>query len=195
MARPQKLKPDEVLDRASEIFWKQGADAVSTRDLEAALGLRAPAIYRRFENKGALLAASIDHYVGKVVEPRVARLLDAAEDPLAALRRFFDAMLEPHGSEPELRGCLLTNTAGLKDAEPAREALDRGFGVIQAGFARQITRAKDMGRLAPETDADALARALFISLQGLLVLARGGATDLHAGVDATFELLPIVKSG
>lgn len=58
MARPAKFEDLEVLDRASDLFWRDGCDAVTIRDLEAALDLRAPSIYRRFTTKDGLVPAS-----------------------------------------------------------------------------------------------------------------------------------------
>lgn len=191
MARPEKMTTQDVLHRATELFWKKGSDAVSTRDLETALGLRAPAIYRRFESKGILLARCIDHYVDEVVEPRVVRALDEAPDPLVGLKRFFLEMLRPHGCEPRLRGCLLTNTvAHRKPRGPELDAaLTRGFDVIRQAIQRQIQRAIDQGQINKTSDPIALTKALFMSLQGLLVLSRAGETNLDTGIEATFQLL------
>jgi len=191
MARPQKLKPEEILDRATDLFWKKGADAVSTRDLESALDLKAPAIYRRFESKNLFLARSIDHYVKIIVRPRIVKILESSADPLDGLREFFFSMLEEHGEEPRLRGCLLTNTAAHQEtgAPEVHAALHRGLGVIHGAFLKQIERAQVVGRISSQADAHALTQALFLSLQGLLTLARTGATGLEVGIETTFQLL------
>ncbi|MEM8813169.1 MAG: TetR/AcrR family transcriptional regulator [Pseudomonadota bacterium] len=191
MARPQKLKSDEVLDRASDLFWRLGCDGVSTRDLETALDLRAPAIYRRFSSKNELLARCIDHYVERIVATRIERVLENSADPILALHQFFVAMLEPHGDEPSLRGCLLTNTAAHREtqADEVRDALERGLALIEFAFESQIHRAVETGQLSRDTDAAALAKALFMSLQGLLTLVRAGTPDLKTGIDATFSML------
>jgi hypothetical protein len=44
-------------------------------------------------------------------------------------------------------------------------------------------------QLGVDTDANAVAKALLMSFQGLLVLARSGASDLEASTDATFQAL------
>lgn len=191
MARPQKHASDDVLARATDLFWQRGCDAVSTRDLEAALDLRAPAIYRRYKSKSDLLARSIDHYVDAVVKRRIARVLDAAPSPLDGLHAFFVAMLARHGGEQELRGCLLTNTSVHRDAQDpkVRAALERGLAVIRTAFLTQVRRAIAQGDLDPATDASDLASALFLSLQGLLTLSRMNARDLDRGIAGTFALL------
>lgn len=191
LARPQKLNTADLIVRATDLFWKYGSHSVTTRDLERALGLRAPAIYRRYAGKSDLLADCIQDYVGRIVKTRIKLVLDAADSPLEGLHAFFLAMLEPHGPEQRLRGCLLTNTAGHipKHDETVRKAVDRGFQMTRDAFERQVRRAVAQGELPQTTDASALGTALFISLQGLLSLARAGTTDLEKGIDATFALL------
>ncbi len=183
------------MDRAIEVFWKNGVDAVSIRDLEVALELRAPSIYRRFHSKEQLLVRCLDRYVESEVGGRIARLLDDADDPLDGLRRFFTSVLRRHPGERQLRGCLLTTTSGHDEAatEAVRSAVDRGFASIERAFRRQIERAVAVGQLDADADPDAAAKALLMSFQGLLVLARSGAGGLRDGIDATFRNLALVE--
>lgn len=191
MVRPRKFDDAEVLDRATDLFWKHGSDAVSIRDLETALELKAPSIYRRFRSKDQLLVSCIDRYVEQQVGGRVRHFLRDTDNPLDGLRAFFSSVLQPHRGEHGLRGCLLTTTSAHADAATPdiRSALSRGFGTIEAAFAHQIERAVVAGQLDPDTDVTAVATSLSMSFQGLLVLARCGASDLQASVDATFDTL------
>lgn len=191
MGRPTKLALDEVLKRATNLFWLHGCDAVSTRDLEAALGLRAPAIYRRFRSKDELLARCVDHYVDTVIAGRIRRIFNDAADPLHGLQHFFTSTLEPHGRERRLRGCLLANTAAHAEAQvpEVRAAIHRGWRLLDSAFQDQIVRAQRAGQVGAHLDPKAVSQALLMSLQGLLTLVRAGATDLEPGIDATFGLL------
>jgi TetR/AcrR family transcriptional regulator, transcriptional repressor for nem operon len=192
MARPRKFDDTDVLDRATDLFWKHGSAAVSIRDLEVALELKAPSIYRRFDSKDQLLVRCLDRYVEQAVGGRVRFFLDDTDDPLGGLRAFFTSVLEPHPGEGHVRGCLLTTTSTHAEATAPeiRSAIDRGFATIEAAFARQIGRAVDAGQLDNGIDSHALAKALLMSFQGLLVLASAGASDLQASIDATFDIQP-----
>jgi AcrR family transcriptional regulator len=188
MGRPAKLADAEVLDRATDLLWREGCDAVSIRDLEVALTLRAPSIYRRFGSRDRLIARCVDRYVERVVRGRVRRHLEAADDPIEGLRSFFTSALDPFPGERGSRGCLLTTTSGqvAARAPEIRAALTTGFDAILVAFRTALTRGRDRGALAPDTDVDALARRLLMAFEGLLVLARAGAPELHASIDATF---------
>lgn len=189
MARPQKFDDADILDRATDLFWRQGGDGASIRELEAALELKAPAIYRRFHSKEDLLARCIDRYVERTVAGRVRVFLDGAADPLEGLHAFFTSTLEPHPGEARLRGCLLTSTAAQTAASSpvVKAALERGFETIETAFRRQLKRAQAAGRLAKNLDIDATAKALLIWLQGLLAIAPNSADGLPAAIDAALN--------
>ncbi len=191
MGRPRKLQLDEVLRRATLLFWARGADAVSTRDLEKALDLRAPAIYRRFQSKHELLARCVDHYVDTVVTKRIRQFLEAADDPVDGLRAFFTSTLEKYGRDGELRGCLVANTAAHTEAHvpSIRAAVFRGWDLIDSAFQEQVARAQRSGQIDPDLDPAAVSQALVMSLEGLLTMVRVSDTDLRPGIDATFSLL------
>ena len=62
MGRPVKTTDTDVLDVTYVLAWQRGCDDLTIRDLEVALDLRAPSIYRRFHSRDELLAAAIDRY-------------------------------------------------------------------------------------------------------------------------------------
>ncbi|MHA7817845.1 MAG: TetR/AcrR family transcriptional regulator [Pseudohaliea sp.] len=191
MGRPAKFEQDELLKRATRLFWSKGSDALSTRDLEEGLDLRAPAIYRRFPSKNDLLARCIDYYVDNVIVFRVRRYLEAADDPLKGLHDFFTSTLQPYDCKPRVRGCLLASTAAHANGQvpEVRAAIFRGWRLIDTAFQQQILRAQRAGQIDPDLDPGALSQALIMSLEGLLTIIRAGDTDLRPGIDMIFRLL------
>ncbi len=189
MPRPAKYDDTALLDRSYELLWRDGCDAVSIRDLETALDLRAPSIYRRFHSRNELVARSVGRYVDRVVAGRIRRHLDGADDPVAGLRAFFTSVLQPAPGESVPRGCLLTVTAGqVACGDPGvRAAVEAGFGSVEAAFRTHVGRAVVQGRTAPGADIDALAGALFLAFEGLLVLARNGRTGLGPAVEQLLD--------
>jgi TetR/AcrR family transcriptional repressor of nem operon len=185
MGRPQKIDDTQLLDRATALFWRDGADAVTIRDLEVALDLKAPAIYRRYPTKNALIESCVQRYMGRVIDSRIRRHLESSEDPLEGLRSFFVSTLEPHPGEETTRGCLLTVTANQTVFEdPAiRAAVRGGMDRIRAGFQTQIERGQASGHIRSDVSAETQATHLMLVLEGLLVLGRSGSTDVLDGVE------------
>jgi TetR/AcrR family transcriptional repressor of nem operon len=169
MAPPLKYSVSEILDRALERFWVHGYWSTTIRDLERALDLTAPAIYHRFGNKDELFLSVIDRYVEVVIAPRIERYLGTSEDPVVDLYRFFRTAQSP-------RGCMLTTTAielGPTSSR-IRDRVEAGMNVMRDGLLAEARRLE--GRTSAGRPVD-LAQALFIDLQGLMVLSRLGIAD------------------
>lgn len=51
MPQPTAFDDTDLLDASNDLPWRDGCDAVSIRDLETALGLKAPSLYRRVHSR------------------------------------------------------------------------------------------------------------------------------------------------
>ena len=177
MARNPKFDDDEILDRAMTAFWQGGWSRTSVRDLEAALDLKAPSIYRRFGTKEGMGVAVVDHYIERVVRRRVDKLLHRDGDPIENITRFLETSVTESGDGGRLLGCLLTTTsleAGDADGHLAA-ALRRGLAVIEAGIRAEIERAAGLGQLADGVETEDAIAATTLAMQGLMALSRSGA--------------------
>jgi AcrR family transcriptional regulator len=54
-----------ILDTAITLFAERGFDACTMRDLAAAVGIKAPAIYNHYSSKDEVLAAAMEHILGR----------------------------------------------------------------------------------------------------------------------------------
>lgn len=133
----------------------------------------------------------VDRYVDRVVGGRIRRFLDSADDPIEGLRSFFASALEPHPGEETARGCLLTVTASQTAFQsPAiRTAVSAGMDRIRSGFRTQIERGQAAGQIRTDVSVDVQATQLLLMFEGLLVLARSGATDLMDSVEVSLASL------
>ena len=60
--RPREFDVDDALDRAVEVFWRQGYEATSLTDLTTAMGINKPSLYAAFGNKEKLFRAALERY-------------------------------------------------------------------------------------------------------------------------------------
>lgn len=176
MPRPRQIADDDVLSHAAALFWRHGYAGTSLRDLIAATGLSAAALYHRFGDKDGVFRAVLDHYAECAVAPRLDRLTKA-DDPLAALTAFFDDIVTISANDPDRLGCLLVNTAldGGPMSPAAREAAAARLAAIEASFRRTLDRAVRTGALPHRVDTAAAAESLLAKLLSIRVLARLGA--------------------
>jgi TetR/AcrR family transcriptional regulator, transcriptional repressor for nem operon len=157
VGRPRDFDFDDALDRAVELFWKQGYAATSVRQLCDALGIQPGSFYAAFESKEACFRRAIDRYVETQPFPRT-----LGPD---AIRLWFDVIVDPKRTP---KGCLLVQSAmehPMLDDESRTLVLDRLARVEQI-FARCLN-----GRASAKDDAASLAATVL----AIHVLARTGA--------------------
>ena len=63
MGRPKSFSREEVLEKATPVFWKHGFADTSLEDLERATGVNKSGIYTEFRNKEDLFVACLRHYL------------------------------------------------------------------------------------------------------------------------------------
>lgn len=174
MPRPKAFDPNIVLDRAVDLFWARGFEAVSVQDLVDHLGISRSSLYQTFGDKQALYLAALDRY-RQQGEGEARMLREAATDPLGAIRRFFQSIVDDAAAH-NARGCLLANAAverGPTDMETAHRA-ESALKGLQATFERVLRTAQDAGDLPSDRDPIALGRYFANAVYGLRATARLG---------------------
>ncbi len=192
MPRPKAFDPEAALDRAVDLFWQRGYEAVSVQDLVDHLGISRSSLYQTFGDKQALWLAALDRY--RMQSEGEARLLSEAETaPLAAIHRYFQSVADGTAADAECRGCLLANATverAASDADTARRA-EAALAGLQHAFEQALTRAQQKGEWPLDRDARAVGRFLANALYGLRATARLGPPRdaLQDVVDQTLRAL------
>jgi len=91
----------QILDTAAELFAERGFHGVSVHDIGAACGISGPALYKHFNGKGELLAASLTDISETLLKEGSARAA-AAESPSEALDALIDWHVEFALRHPDL---------------------------------------------------------------------------------------------
>jgi AcrR family transcriptional regulator len=171
--RPRGFDPDVALDRALEIFWRQGYEGTALSDLTAAMGINKPSLYAAFGNKEELFAA----VVGRYVSGPGAYAGQALEQPRArdAIERLVYGAVDLT-TRPQTPGCLVVACVQAcgPDAEPARRHAVACRKAGETALRRRLERARDEGDLAGDP-AD-VARFVMTVTDGIAVQAAGGTS-------------------
>ncbi|HEY2385359.1 MAG TPA: TetR/AcrR family transcriptional regulator [Candidatus Binatia bacterium] len=179
MGRPATWNEPELLTTVMRLFRRKGYCQTSLKDIEQATDLHPGSLYKAYGSKDQLFVAALHAYNERVVAERVRTHLDHAERPLRGVRAMFVSTFD--GSETDIPGCLLTNTAVESTAlgPEARRAVAEGFDLLRDGFARALERARARGDVPPSTRPAVLAARLLALYQGVLVLVRFGTPADH----------------
>ena len=196
MPRGRNLSDDVVLERAMQVFWRRGYADTSLRELTAATGLGSAALYHRYADKQGLFVRVLGRYAERGLAVRIARLATQPE-PLEAIRRFFDELVDASLADPERRGCLLVNSAldGADMGEAARATVRARLGEVEAFFAARLACAVAAGALPAHTDVAAQAAALLGGVFSIRVAARLYGEPARLRTLATHALRALEPAG
>ena len=176
MSRAKQYDRTELLDRAVELFRRQGFNGTSTAELVAEFGVNRKSMYAEFGSKQKLFEAVLEHYSNN----HLTRVLAPLEAPDASLEGIQNAF---HGyasaSEGPFRGlgCLMCNTAA------ERGALDPGSGRyvdaymerLTLAFQHALNNAQQNREIDTTVNIDELAGFLTTALIGMAASVRAKA--------------------
>jgi AcrR family transcriptional regulator len=192
MGRPREFDVELALDRALDVFWRNGYEGTSIADLTTAMGINPPSLYAAFGNKAGLYRKAVDRYV----ERRTEFWNEALDAPTARamvehlLRESADFLTE----ECNPPGCMLVR--GALSCSEAEDALQRELtarrAIGEVRLRERLQQAKDDGTMPSDLDPADYARYIMVVLEGMSVRAAGGATreELHKVADMTLRAWP-----
>ncbi|MEV4297653.1 TetR/AcrR family transcriptional regulator [Microbispora rosea] len=174
MGRPRKFDIDVAVDRAMELFWRQGFEATSTEDLVEALGIARGSLYKAFGSKEQLYAMALRRYCDRHAMGLI-EMLDRAERVRPAIRAVLLALVEADLADPE-RGCLLVNAATERSdhADTVRQ-VSRTMNQVESALAGALERARALGEIAADKNPREQAQFLTTFLNGLRVMGKARA--------------------
>jgi AcrR family transcriptional regulator len=174
--RPRTFDADAALDRAVDLFWRQGFEGTSVTELTAEMGVNKPSLYSVFGTKEQLFHKVVQRYA----DMELAYFRDALTQPTAVevvreyLRSNAIALTQP--GRPQ--GCL--SIQGGVSSNPANSTVSQFLASSRlAGedaLAQRLDQARIDGDLPPESDPVAMARFVMVVSEGQAVHAAGGAT-------------------
>jgi TetR/AcrR family transcriptional regulator, transcriptional repressor for nem operon len=190
--RPREFDEQDVVARATELFWRRGYHATSVRDLGEALALSPSSLYRTFGDKHALFLRALDHYRATDSAEARENLLRPGPAP-DVLREWLVRMVDLDEEGVAARGCFVVNTAtelGATDAA-VDDRTQAAFRVTRDALREILERGSRAGELRADLDVVATADTLFTLVLGLRVRARAGhaLAELAAVIDTTIRAL------
>lgn len=176
MARKKEFDEDELLEKATNLFWRKGYNATSAQDLVDELKINRSSLYNTYSDKKTLFKKALKKYQEQQTQA-VLDLLNNAGDPEKAIQQVFDDLVKDSSEDTTSRGCFMVNTA----VEIAGQDEEIGALVhannrsVEDALTIAIEKGQKMGQFSTRNSARAYARFLFGSISALRVIARSGA--------------------
>jgi AcrR family transcriptional regulator len=192
--RPRSFDRDAALERAMEVFWRQGYEATSLSDLTSAMGINPPSLYAAFGDKERLFLEAVERYETHHRGSCASGCM-FGEEPTArgAIERVLHDAVDELARPGQPRGCMLMMAATNCSAESIQTALAERRAQSKALIRKRIAMGVADGELPAGTDAAALAEFYTTVLAGMSMQARDGATrkSLEATAAAAMRAWPV----
>ncbi|GAA4825801.1 TetR/AcrR family transcriptional regulator [Algivirga pacifica] len=162
MPRKKSYNEDEVIEKAMEVFWKNGFEMTSMQQLEKEMGINKFSIYASFGSKEGLFLRSIQCYKEKL--QKVVEKLRRSTDGIEGIKAYFYDFITFSKEHEMVKGCLVTNTANELRADANPEilaALSDFTSEIRSVFLEKIQQDSNLKIDDPEEKADYLLVAMF----------------------------------
>jgi TetR/AcrR family transcriptional repressor of nem operon len=174
MPRRRVVPSDEVLHRATSLFWRQGYEATSVEDLVRTTGANRAGLYGAFTGKRGLFLRALDHYRDGFVGRALAGVEETGAS-IPAIRAYFDALIDKDVQRGlPGPGCLMANsmTEVAPQDEEVQARVRAHFDRLRRGFTAALANARSAGELPAGFDTASFGHFLAVAAQGLFVFSR-----------------------
>lgn len=173
MPRTKQFDQEEVLQKAKNLFWKQGYHATSVQDLVDNLGINRASLYAAFGGKNQLYEAAFAAYRAENragLEQRLAEF----DSPKEALQTVFTEALTESLADEDKKGCFVVNctTEYLPQHRHILVNLLENKATFQRIIGKALERGKAIGEFSEEMNTAEVAAYLYTFFSGLKVIAK-----------------------
>ena len=173
MPRVKLFDESEVLEKAMNLFWKQGYYATSIQDLVNNLGINRASLYDTYGGKKKLFESAFSRYQ-KSNSEAIVRYLEKYEDVREGLKKLFTMAIEQSISDKEHKGCMVVNTTiefipNENDFVVLIEANKKKY---EGMFAEYLQKGVERGQISNQKNLKAIASLLFTFYNGLRVVTK-----------------------
>lgn len=164
-----ELTQQLILDKAFDLFYKDGYEATTVGIIMDATKLSKGAFYHHYKNKKELVLAVIAQKVKKRIYDNMVLPLYADGDVLEILKDVFSSRIRAFSEEEKRSGCPANNLINeIGDTEPAFQiALRKIIDEWKAALVALIDKGKRTGRFNKEINNDAAAIYLIAAFEGI----------------------------
>ena len=190
--RKRKYNEDEVLSKASELFWKQGYCGTNARSLSQEMNMNLGSIYHGFRNKKDLFNQAFQNTTSQLLVSMESYIMNQSNIK-EGIRGFYLAIAKSTNSTDNNKGCFIGNTI-MESASADPDFMDLATAKVNGMkeiLNRIIRIGKEKGQISNEKDEDLLSGYLVNLWHGLNVARRysGGSEQLVRTIKFSLQVL------
>lgn len=173
MANTSKYDRQEVIDKATNLYWKKGFHATSMRNLQDEIDMRPGSIYAAFGSKDGLFKEALKNYTDMGL-CQLKELEAIHKSPIDVLKAFVKAQVIDTQDDAPNGMCMLSKTISelTNDNQDLIDITKEHLGKIVNAFVLLINKAQALGDVDNNKNAEDLATHVQIQIAGLRSFAK-----------------------
>jgi TetR/AcrR family transcriptional repressor of nem operon len=188
--RPKIYDEEKALDRAIEVFWKNGYENSTPDELLSAMGIGKGSFYLAYKGgKQELFEKSVKRFFNLYPKP-ILEVLKTIDNPVEVIRSYFYVMADPKTGFWKY-GCYFANTVVQAENKALKKLATEQVLKIADAFIDSLQRAKKSGHVKLDIPLDIL-RLHLINLWNGLNITRTQEKDpekLKEMIDLNLKML------
>ena len=173
LAKPTKFDRQEVINKATNLYWKKGFHATSMRNLQDEVDMRPGSIYAAFGSKDTLFKETLKNYTEMGIE-QLLKCRSENQSPIEALKAFVKIQVIDTPENAPNGMCMLTKTLTelTDDHQDLIEATKAHLQQIEWEFEKLIKEAQSLGEVDKNKEPQYLVSHIQIQIAGLRTYAK-----------------------
>jgi TetR/AcrR family transcriptional regulator, transcriptional repressor for nem operon len=170
MARQREFDETIIIEKATNLFWKKGYNAVSTQDLIDAFGISRSSMYGAYKDKRNLFIITLQHY-RKTASQGMIDVLNSNNPFKETITQLLNQLIKDTISDNDNKGCFIVNTAielAPHDTEILEIIVENRKNIISA-LATSIEKGIKNGEIETTQKPESLANYFYNLINGLRV--------------------------
>lgn len=193
MAKSTKFDREQVIDKATNLYWQKGFHGTSMRHLQEVIDMRPGSIYAAFGSKEGLFKETLAHYTQQGLMT-LEECCNTEQTILAGLKAFVKELIIVQAEQAPSSMCMLAKTIGelTNDNSELLEEAKNSLKTIESAFQTQLEKAQQLGEIDLDKDCALMARHLQIQIAGLRTYSKAydGQLPLAQMIDQIFDTPP-----
>lgn len=192
MPRVKLFDENVVLEKAMDLFWKQGFAATSVQNLVSHLGINRASLYDTFGDKEKLFKRTLNHYRVTHLEG-LSLFFQNHSNLKEGFSKLFENAIEDAILDQDRKGCFVVNitTELIPGDKEILDLLENNKNDFENLFYNYLKKGKESGQLNTTSDLKSLATLLFTLYNGIRVVAkiRPNRNELTNSINIAMSLL------
>lgn len=173
MAKAAKFDRQDVIDKATNLYWRKGFHATSMRNLQDEIDMRPGSIYAAFGSKDGLFKETLRNYTQMGLD-ELQRLVNENESAVNTLKVFIRSQVVETQTDAPNGICMLSKTLSelTEDNQDLIDITNGHLNEIGEKLFSIIEWGQTLNEIDKDKDAKTLAQHLQIQIAGLRTFAK-----------------------